>query len=341
LWAPATWLESDTADGAISSTAEDMCCYLRSLLNRGEGLLLKESFEQLIEPIIPTDDGLHGEHYGLGLSIKHVTGNHIISHSGGMVGYMAHMLADLDSGFGVIALSNSPYDPENIANMAWEYLIAAHKRNEIPEVSEVDPYSVKNIEDYAGRFRCGKKEFSLCEQGEHLYLEFQGDSVLLEPISPDIFLVPHPVFELFLLRFERLTSSSSQEIEGRRETKRYEGGTITKALHGSDIYLPEGGSEPPEPEYLPEWDSNWNAYPGHYRSHNPWYPNIRVVLRKGELILIEPSGDEEPLYPLEPGLFRVGADPRSPEFIRFEVLIDGKAMQVNLSGGVYSRTFTP
>jgi hypothetical protein len=43
---------------------------------------------------------------------------------------------------------------------------------------------------------------------------------------------------------------------------------------------------------------------------------------------------------LEPGLFRVVDDPRSPEFIRFEVIIDGKAVQAILSGGVYSRTFT-
>jgi hypothetical protein len=43
---------------------------------------------------------------------------------------------------------------------------------------------------------------------------------------------------------------------------------------------------------------------------------------------------------LEPGLFRVGDDPRSPEFNRFDVVIDGKAMQPILSGGVYIRTFT-
>jgi hypothetical protein len=42
---------------------------------------------------------------------------------------------------------------------------------------------------------------------------------------------------------------------------------------------------------------------------------------------------------LESGLFRIGKDPRSPECIRFDVIINGKAMQAILSGGVYSRTF--
>ena len=50
LLAPATWLESDTADGSICSTAEDMCRYLQALLQRGSGLLNPDSFEQLIEP---------------------------------------------------------------------------------------------------------------------------------------------------------------------------------------------------------------------------------------------------------------------------------------------------
>ena len=64
-------------------------------------------------------------------------------------------------------------------------------------------------------------------------------------------------------------------------------------------------------------------------------------MRKGALVLIFSFGEEEPLHLLEPGLFRIGEDARSPEFIRFDVVIDGKAMQAILSGGVYSRTFTP
>jgi hypothetical protein len=83
------------------------------------------------------------------------------------------------------------------------------------------------------------------------------------------------------------------------------------------------------------------AYPGHYRSHNSWYSNFRVVLRKGELLLIEPNGDEELLKPLENGHFRIGADPGSPERIRFDTLIEGRADRAIFSGCPYYRTFTP
>jgi hypothetical protein len=65
------------------------------------------------------------------------------------------------------------------------------------------------------------------------------------------------------------------------------------------------------------------------------------VLRKGLLVFIDPMDEDEVLHQLGPGMFRVGDDTRSPEFIRFDVVIDSKAMQAILSGGVYSRTFTP
>jgi hypothetical protein len=64
------------------------------------------------------------------------------------------------------------------------------------------------------------------------------------------------------------------------------------------------------------------------------------VLREGALIFVYPLGEEEPLHQVETGLFRIGDDPRSPEFIRFDEVLDGKAMLANYSGGVYSRTFT-
>ncbi len=341
--APATWLEADSADGSICSTAEDMCCYLRALLQRGADLITPDSFEQLIQPIIPTCDGLHGEHYGLGMCTTQVDGHHIISHSGGMVGYQSHLLADLDAGLGIIALNNSLNSPEDLANLAWVHLVAYLDGKEIPEVPPANPYAVKNIDDYVARFRCGEKEFLIFSQGELLYLEFKGDSVLLEPTAPDVFLVPHPAFELFLLYFKREQPPAFPPPPGDGEELKDNKGTgveesfITSAFHGPDVYLREGCSIAPAPSYPPGWD----AYPGHYRTFSPWYPNIRVVLRKGTLILIEPNGEEHALHPLEPGRFRMDDDPRSPEFMAFDLLIDGKAQQAILSGGIYCRIFTP
>ncbi len=317
--APATWLESDTADGSICSTAGDMCLYLQSLLKHCNDLLTPKSFTQLIEPVIATGDGIHGEHYGLGLVTQQIDGHHVISHSGGMVGYSADMLADMDAGLGVIVLTNGPAEPEKLSRQILNLVRAARDEKELPGFPPEIPAKVEQADDYAGQYYCENNFFTLTSKDERLYLDFETDTVLLEPLSPDRFFVPHPAFELFPLQFRR------------------ENDEIAEAIHGGETFFRGSYQRKPTNDYPEEW----NAYPGHYRSHNPWLSNFRVVLRKGILFFIYPSGEDEPLHPLEPGLFRLGEDPRSPEFVRFDVIIDGKAMQANFSGGVYSRTFTP
>ncbi len=160
-------------------------------------------------------------------------------------------------------------------------------------------------------------------------LRYGHERIALERRGPDRFYVDHPVkreakrlhpdFALFLLRF------------GREE------GKVVEVFHGPDWYTNERYAGPTTFDYPEEWD----AYPGHYRSHNPWLSNFRVVLRKGVLVLVEPSGDEEPLRPLGDGIFRVGEEERSPERIRFDTILNGQALRMNLSCGDCYRTFTP
>lgn len=319
LLAPATWLESDTADGSICSTAEDMCRYLQALLKQGAGLINPKSFEQLIKPVISTGDDTHGEHYGLGLAIQHIDEHRVICHSGGMVGYTADMLADLEADLGVIALTNGPAELEKISRYVLKLARAAWGGNELPEIPLEVPEKVERGNKYAGQYYCDHKSFALIYKNERLYMDLDTATVLLEPRGPDRFLAPHPAFELFPLQMGR------------------ENDEIVEAIHGGERYVRDGH----QGETIFECPAEWEVYPGHYRSHNPWLSNFRVVLRKGSLVFIDAMGEDEPLHQIEPGLFRIGKDTRSPEFIRFDVVIHGKAMQAILSGGVYSRTFTP
>lgn len=314
--APATWFESNTADGSICSNAEDMCRYLRMLLQRGRGLLAPQSFEQLIHPVIATEDGIHGEHYGLGMYTMQFGEHHVIGHSGGMVGFTADMLADLDSGLGVIVLTNGPADPSRISRHTLELFNAVLEEKELPDYPDE---KVDNPDDFVGTYRCGEKSFTIKADNSRLFLDIDSSTVSLFSLSTDYFVVPHPAFAMFPLHMER------------------EDDRVTGAGWGGERYECEGNDEAETFEIHEEWE----AYPGHYRSHNPWLNNFRIVLRKGVLILIHPVGEEEPLHPLKPGLFRIGDDPRSPELIRFDLILGGKAMQANLSGGAYSRTFTP
>jgi hypothetical protein len=293
-----------------------MCRYVRMLLQHGQGLLAPGSFEQLIHPVIATDDGAHGEHYGLGLFTMQLDGHHVIGHSGGMVGFTADMLADLDSELGVIVLTNGPAEPSKISRYALGLFNAVLDGKELPDFPED---ILENTDDYVGTYRSGGKSFTLKADESRLFLDFEFATVPLSQLKLDRFIVPHPAFEMFVLRMGR------------------ENDRVTEAGWGVERFVRDGFEE----ESFCEHPSDWEAYPGHYRSHNPWVSNFRVLLYQGRLIYIDQMGEDESLHQLETGLFRIGDDPRSPEFIRFDVVVHGKAMQAILSGGVYSRTFTP
>ena len=62
----------------------DLAAFLRSLLNRGRGLLSPESFELMATPAIEADDGWW---YGLGLELRTRDGRQEIRHGGSMPGF--------------------------------------------------------------------------------------------------------------------------------------------------------------------------------------------------------------------------------------------------------------
>jgi D-alanyl-D-alanine carboxypeptidase len=324
--APVTWLEYGMADGSIAATAADMATYVRTLLNRGQGprgpILSEQNFHlmtrRLIEP--PEGDEDHGSFYGYGLNIREDEGHTIISHGGGMVGYYAHMLADLDDGLGVIVLTNGPGEPAETAHFALKLSQAVYRNRELPQLPPApDPTRIENPADYAGSYRSASRAFALEAQGEQLIMDYGGQRMALEGRGQDRFYVPHPDFARFHLRI------------GRQE------GQVVEAFHGADWYVTGRYAGQSIADFPPEWA----AYPGHYRSHNPWLTNFRVILRKGRLFLVEPWGDEEVLAPLGNGVFRVGDDEHWPERLRLDTVLGGQATRANLSGCDYYRTFTP
>jgi D-alanyl-D-alanine carboxypeptidase len=323
---PATWLETGTADGSIASTVADMATYVRMLLNRGQGsrgrILSEQSSRLMVQRVIelPEGDEDHGRFYGYGLNISEDEGHTIIGHGGGMVGYYASILADLDNGLGVVVLTNGPGEPAEIARFALELLCAVCHDEELPQLPPTPvPTCIGSPADFAARYRSETGAFTLAVQGEQLIMVHGGDRLALEERGEDRFYVPHPDFAHFYLRFGR------------------EQGEVVEAFHGPDWYVNERYRGPTRFDFPAEWA----AHPGHYRSHNPWHTNFRVILRKGKLFLVEPQGDEEVLVPLGDGVFRIGHDEHIPERLRFDNILSGRALRANLSGCDYYRTFTP
>jgi D-alanyl-D-alanine carboxypeptidase len=301
-WIPATWLETGTADGSLAGTSEDLAVFLRSLLNRGRGLLAPDSFELMLRP---GDDWT----YGYGLESR----GQLLRHGGSMPGFGSTMLGDLETGFGVVVLVNSTDEgnlTEHVAEVALDLYSGEANPPAVP-----DPLAVESAEDYAGAYSSAERRLVLAAEGERLVLEHAGDRVSLERRRGDRFLVAHPDLALFPLAFER------------------DDDVVVRACHGSDVYVRDGSLELP-PTTLP---AEWSTWVGHYRAYNPWLTNFRVLARADRLLLVYPWGTEEALTELAGGSFRVGEDEASPERLRFDAVVDGQALRANLSGCDYYR----
>lgn len=110
--APATWIETATADGCIAATAVDMTAWLRLLLRREDTssntILSDHSLQELLTPVIAHEDDekYPGSAYGLGMNVGEIDGHRHTWHSGGMIGYHAAIACDLDEGVAAVVLAN-------------------------------------------------------------------------------------------------------------------------------------------------------------------------------------------------------------------------------------------
>jgi hypothetical protein len=188
----------------------------------------------------------------------------------------------------------------------------------LPATPEID------LHEYAGVFRGEVTDVTIEAEDDRLILLMAGERIALDPMTspaiPDAFVTDHPALALFPLRFERDAT-----------------GSVAELTHGSDWYATDAYDGARTFETSPAWA----AFPGHYRSYNPWFANFRVVVRKGELRLINPRGTEQILVPDGHG-FRIGDDTETPERIVFDTIVEGEALRARLAGGAaYYRFFTP
>lgn len=110
--APATWLETATADGSIASTAADLSIFLQVLMRNGGDLLSSSSLDFMASPV----DSLHAEGYGHGLHQQVVDNHRYLGHGGATLGYRSALQWDQEAGKGAVVLQNGPGgDPIGLA----------------------------------------------------------------------------------------------------------------------------------------------------------------------------------------------------------------------------------
>lgn len=323
---PAPWLEYGGGDGSPVCTAVDLTAYLRLLLNQGKSkhgqLFSKESIQLMLAPHTPA----RGDHYGYGLYVKERNGRTYFGHNGGTVGYLATMLGDLDAGNGVIIFTNGPADSEKdaIAEYALNLLFSVQAGNPPPEPAPtLDPTQNEDAAAYAGLFtHPTQKPLRFTTKGGQLILNDDNENIFLEKRGEDRFFANQADLALHLLSFKR------------------DSGRVVAVGHGQNVYVKADSDWAPN---IGDYPGQWNAYPGHYRAHNPWFTNFRVFLRGGQLFMsykVYQHDFEDRLLPLADDLFQLGEE-KTPNRIRFDTIVDGQALRANVFGGDYYRYFTP
>jgi CubicO group peptidase (beta-lactamase class C family) len=330
---PAHRIVSDTADGSITSNALDMAAYARMLLARGDvpdgrgGRILSEAMFSAL-----TDDGVddgEGGRYAYGLWQEDVDGHRWIMHTGAMVGYTALLAVSPDDGLGVVILQNGGGSKRGVAAYALEAVRASLSGSELPAIwAPPAATEIPKAEEYVGRYEGDDGrvlEVEAVEDGLRITAGPLAPRLERDPLEPqtgDAFLVAHEALDLFPLEFAR-----------------DEAGSVVEAFHGSTWFRREGAAVT-GPATLPD---ELRGLAGFYRNDDPWAPTLRILARKGGLVLQWPyevggGGTAGALIPLEGGWFAVGAV-RDPRRIRFLGDVDGKAVVAEYNGGRWYRSF--
>jgi D-alanyl-D-alanine carboxypeptidase len=310
----AAWVDEVEASGSIAATGADMAQYLLMLLNRGRGarepVLSEEGFKLFVKPVHKALSWGENTSYAYGLAVDESDNRTVLRHTGGMVAFSSAMHVDISNGFAAFASVNANlerYRPNAVAHYALDLLRASSSGQPLPAPPLASGDPPFKAADYIARYHVvgGGLEFSVEASNSALVLNRSGRRAPLMPAGKDQFFVEDSELRRFYLKFNR------------------EKDQVVEAFHGNDWYTNERYSGPTHFEHPKEWQ----AFAGNYRNDSPWWGSVFIFLRKGKLWL----GDD-PLVPMEGGIFRVGEDGYSPERASFDGVTDGRALRMNYSG---------
>jgi D-alanyl-D-alanine carboxypeptidase len=329
-WSPVPWFDSATADGSICATAEELTAYARCLLRGGEGVVSPASFERMTTPVARNPSS-PGERFGYGVKWIEEDGRRLFGHGGGMIGFSAYLLVDPEANMGITVLMNCAYgDAGALARFALLCAVEAGAGHALPVIpGDADPHHVEDPDAFAGTYEDDTGTIEIAAEGARLFVVVgdgrggPGPRHTLEPVGDDVFGIDDTQLELEPITFQR------------------EEGAVTSVFWGSR-WLRSSRAPVRQRAHPP---AGWESLAGRYASWNPWAPSFRVLLRRDELWLCFTGetidgGGERRLEPLPDGSFRFG-DEWSPDRVRFDMVVDGKANRAIFDAAPYYRTFAP
>lgn len=321
---PAPFLHVNTGDGSLVTTPEDLCRFLRMLMNGGsiEGHTLIESEtlnRYLLAPQVSQAFNISTLHYGYGMTIDAGSGAMIYGHGGEAPGFKSCYLLDRGRRLGIAVLSNGPLLTVHAAYHLLECFRNALDGKDPPPLPGYE-HRFHEASRFEGWYQCADKSIELYQRGNQLMFSFAGieEDITVRPHGSNAFFVPHPDFQRFTFEVKSLDDG-------------------IELWHGADVYV-KGAIDSPIRQDIR--DEGLNECAGYYVSHNPWLPGFRVVLQNGNLMLIEPNGKPYKLSVIGDGrLFSLTDHHELPEWIEFDPPVDGRVLRVSYSGCEYYRSF--
>ena len=329
------WTPVTKAAGSVASTPEDMARYIGFLITAGQGrgapVLSDAGAKRFSTPTTEAPPFGPGAHYASGIAIVPVNGRQLLHHTGGMLTFSSSIHVDTSTGVGAFASTNArvapDYRPRLITAYACLLMAAARAREPLPapvdlplaapaEPGDVTPAPLVSVSgetialDAAGGARGPSAGPAGLEAA--MVLRWNGQAIELERSGPDAYLVRHARFAILPLKLNRRD------------------GRVVSAWWGPELFAadPAGRTPPPVPEAL-------QKLAGRYDNDAPWSPGVtRVVARADGLSL----DGVTPLVQLPDGSWRIGADEASPERLRFDAVLNGRAQRLNFSGVDLVRT---
>jgi D-alanyl-D-alanine carboxypeptidase len=114
---PAPWVPTTAGSGATLCTVADLGRFLRALVAGDPPLLEEATREAMLTPALPLPEN-KGYGYGLGVEVDLEDGYRRVGHQGDCPGFCSYAYGCRETGVGVVALGNGPWEPPG-ASAAW------------------------------------------------------------------------------------------------------------------------------------------------------------------------------------------------------------------------------
>lgn len=319
-------IEETDGAGCVAATPADMARYLRLLLNGGRlpdgrRLVSAAAFAAFSTPHVEAAEFGNDAHYGYGIAVDTFDGHRRLRHTGGMASFASALEVDTDSGFGVFVSVNAMQGvrPRPVAEYALRALRAVRERRALPRRPTARvPRQIDRPERFLGEY--------LTSHGAAARVVADGEGIAVTQTGPHAAEIRRPLYPVSGADGLFVTRSGGPEDLDPWVFEPGEGEDAPcSAVGWGDTAWVRAGVAQPATVAAP---AAWAAYPGHYRSEDPWLGSHRVTLRAGRLWLdgyipLEPTGD---------GRFWWRNEPTSPEWVSFGDVLSGRAMTLTISG---------